>query len=409
MSPRSSRARNSRADLRRLNRSRILEHLARLGPLSRTRLVELTGLTSGAVSRITAELIEAGILEEGEAPPSKGKVGPRFIALDVASGGGYLLGLGLEASSQEIAIANLRGAIVARRCLQLRQLDDPRSVAREIAQEASKFIADERVPVDRIFGFGAAVIGVVDPERGVVLESPYLKWKDVPFGRHLHDATALPVYTDGLLHSLNLAEVSESSRLSQANVIYVHTTLGLGTSILAEGVLLRGEARAAGQIGHIRVTIPVEGRLHPLPLAELSSGRAVLASLGHASNGQHHHEGFAEDLRRLRDVLELGLSPQSKEAAALRSAGEHLGEYLGGLCGVLNPKRITLGGVLGRHPEYVEGVKEGISHQNFVPTNYSPELTISDMDSARAGAILARNQALLIDGFDLPPFERFDI
>ena len=392
----------ARSDLRRLNRSLILRHIILEGPLSRSQLRNFTGLTSGAVSRITNEMIAAGLLAEGEAHAPKGKPGPRFVALDVVSEGGYVIGLGLEASTQQVGLLNLRGSLVARRSLRLRRLADPGAVAEAVANAVRQLIVDHNVPSERVFGIGAAVIGIVDPFRGLVLESPYLKWRNTPFAAHLNRATGLPIVIEGLLHALNLAEANHGPHKGPTNVIYVHTTLGLGASILAGGALLRGGACAAGQIGHVRVSALADHDVQPTPLAALSSGRAILRSLGLLASEGSAREDFADALRILQNVLRDADDADTPEARAVDAAGERLGEYLGGLCGVLNPEQITLGGVLGRHPEYIRGVTEGMTRQPLVPEDYRPELTVSEMDSTRAGALLALNHFVLTRGLDLP-------
>ena len=44
--------------LRAMNRRTILNHLRRIGPVSRTKLAELTGLSPASITGVTAELIE---------------------------------------------------------------------------------------------------------------------------------------------------------------------------------------------------------------------------------------------------------------------------------------------------------------------------------------------------------------
>jgi DNA-binding MarR family transcriptional regulator len=59
-----------------MNRRTILNHLRRIGPVSRTKLAELTGLSPASITGVTAELIEDRWLIEqsiGEAGSSGGR------------------------------------------------------------------------------------------------------------------------------------------------------------------------------------------------------------------------------------------------------------------------------------------------------------------------------------------------
>ena len=59
-------------DLRRTNRAAVLRRLYFEGPLSRQELGPATGLSSGSISNVAAELIAEGVLEEAGSVDSDG-------------------------------------------------------------------------------------------------------------------------------------------------------------------------------------------------------------------------------------------------------------------------------------------------------------------------------------------------
>ena len=59
-------------DLRRANRTAVLHRLYFDGPMSRQALGPATGLSSGSVSNVVAELAEDGLLEEAGVVESDG-------------------------------------------------------------------------------------------------------------------------------------------------------------------------------------------------------------------------------------------------------------------------------------------------------------------------------------------------
>ena len=73
------RNRNTTEGLRHHNRALVLQSLRRIGPSSHTEIAEVSGLASGTVSVITAELFEEGALFKQEQPPSKGRGRPRVL------------------------------------------------------------------------------------------------------------------------------------------------------------------------------------------------------------------------------------------------------------------------------------------------------------------------------------------
>lgn len=63
---------------------RVAAAIAQYGPIARTTLAQMLGLSQGALSRITSDLIYAGVIEElpAEAGPS-GKLPERFTPREV--------------------------------------------------------------------------------------------------------------------------------------------------------------------------------------------------------------------------------------------------------------------------------------------------------------------------------------
>ena len=87
-------------DLRRHNRGIILDLLARHGELSRTAIAASTALTGAAVSRISRELLVAGLLVETAAAGSRSSRGRPAVGLALAADGGFVVGIGIGAYEQ---------------------------------------------------------------------------------------------------------------------------------------------------------------------------------------------------------------------------------------------------------------------------------------------------------------------
>src|SRR3712207_9192647 len=67
----------SLGSLRRVNRGRVLRVLQERGAASRVDLVRATGLSRTAVSSLVADLIEGGVVVEGDAPARRPSPGGR--------------------------------------------------------------------------------------------------------------------------------------------------------------------------------------------------------------------------------------------------------------------------------------------------------------------------------------------
>lgn len=99
-------------DLRRGNRARVLQRLYFDGPLSRQELGPVTGLSSGSISNVVAELSAEGLLEEAGIVDSDGGR-PRTL-LRVAPDGGLLVGIDIGETRVRVELFDLSLTELAR-------------------------------------------------------------------------------------------------------------------------------------------------------------------------------------------------------------------------------------------------------------------------------------------------------
>ena len=91
--------------MRAMNRNLILNIIRSQGPLSRTQLTELSGLSVGAVSQIVNALLGAGwINEAGESDYTGGR---RQVMLRLNPTAGYVVGLKLMENRVVCAVSDL--------------------------------------------------------------------------------------------------------------------------------------------------------------------------------------------------------------------------------------------------------------------------------------------------------------
>ncbi|MFC6672823.1 ROK family transcriptional regulator [Marinobacterium aestuariivivens] len=203
----------SRGDLGQSNRRRVISEILFNGPVPRTEIAARTGLTAASVSRITRDLINAGLVVEAKELPSS-RSGRRLVELSLNPGGGYVLGIGINAFAQVVSLADLNNNLIAERALEIECLVDPQPVLTAVAETAQQIIADSGVDHARIFGAGVATAGAVDPARGILLDSQTLGWKDLDIGPRLARMLDLPVALENLPNSINLGKpVSASPRV----------------------------------------------------------------------------------------------------------------------------------------------------------------------------------------------------
>lgn len=232
---------NARSENRRL----IFELLFPENRMSRAALGRGTGLSRTALSDISAEMIDDGLLYElgTEEPRGRGKPGTvlainpekvRFVCVDLS-----------QPCVATAATLDLRAKVLERRELVFSPGEEPgpadvMDLTRQMLQAAG----------DGVRGIGIAVPGVVDA-AGSVVSSSNLHWNDVAIRDIIEGEFGVPAYVD---NDTNAALVTERFfGRGGGNLILVQLTRGVGASTLIDDRIVRGDGSSAGEIGHVVV------------------------------------------------------------------------------------------------------------------------------------------------------------
>ncbi len=178
---------NGRADGQRMahvragNRALVLQILRKYPQLSRAELARRTGLSEGAISRITAELIsEKIILEHGAENSTGGRPGLR---LDLDQTWFRSVGVAIHDWETRVSVGTLHGQL-----LETERFRTPVSATRTLDQIAAHVTkCRTRHGEERILGVGVIIRGIVDHVKGVVELGSTAEWNSVPVKEYLED------------------------------------------------------------------------------------------------------------------------------------------------------------------------------------------------------------------------------
>lgn len=338
----------STTDLRRYNRDAVLRAIRERGDVSRTEIADTIGLTNASVSRITKELIDVGLIEEGDRIALKGQAGRRQVCLRISKDGAFVIGIAVTLNAREVVIANGYGEIVAHQDCSDISLDKPSKALKEFARRAEALLTRSGIGRTRIVGGAASVAGRVDPEDGRIIGADPLDWDGQRVAEQFEELLGLPFVSEGRAAALLQIEQLRGQAVDLTDVLLINIGLRLGSAFMVDGRLLRGAANDAF----------VLGRLKSRPRATLdddASGFAILDRLKAA--GYPVAKGIDPGVL-LRDLSEA--SPQSQERLvqrAFRKSGEALGRAIAHLAPVLSPQVVILAGFVIRQSQYIDGVK----------------------------------------------------
>lgn len=318
--------------LRAMNDRAVLDLLVAHGPLTRTRIGELTGLSKPTTSQLLGRLEAAGLVHTTGS--LSGRPGPNALLYEIDPGAGHVAALSADPTGITALVADITGAVLG----QARVEAD--AVAEDVRHRTAQLVAEAVDGALRQAGLGhddlrATVIGTpgaIDPHTGALRYAPHLPgWHSRTLRDDLAAVLGTPVDIE---NDVNLAAVAEQYEgAAQDNDNYVLTWLddGVGAAIVLGGTLLRGATGGAGEIGYM-----------PLPGAPLAHGGPE-ATRGPDGGGGFQSLVSAPVVRELADNGAT-LSQALGDDTIVAEVARRLATGIAAVVAVVDPELVVLSG-----------------------------------------------------------------
>jgi len=340
--------------IRDINRQIVLNYVREREPISRAEIARETDLQRSTVSAIVDALTAEGLVEEIGEGESTGGRPPTMLRLRTA--GAIAIGVAVTPDVTTVACSDLVGRVLSQRQFPT-DLNHERAFDRaiEAIQECLKLKGGS------IESIGVSLPGLVDPSAGIAIYVPYFQWRDLPVAKMISSAVGLPVTIDNDANAVALAELwFGRPEVSDArDFILVLAAEGVGTGIVFDGQIYRGERGAAGEFGHmiIGTNAPVECSCGNRDCWEaFSSERAALARYQKLRDSTNDEISFKE-------LVDRALSGEADATTALIEMALCLGVGISNLVVGFSPEAVVVGGEIVRAWSLVEaGLKQTIEH-----------------------------------------------
>ncbi|GGW95888.1 ROK family transcriptional regulator [Streptomyces noursei] len=350
----------SPATARLINDRLALQLLQSEGPLTASQLARLTGLSRPTVADLVDRLQEAGLIAVvGESGARRR--GPNARLYGIVADRAHLVGLDLRTHSLTVAVADLLGRPRAERTVPIgpfgapgdgvrpaRDAPDPTAAARTAALAAvDATLAEAGAAGPHTLAIGAP--GLIDPATGR-LGGSTPAWHDALIGA-LRDRRAGTVLLENEVNLAALAEQRDGAARDRDTFVLFWLGHGTGAAVVLDGALRRGASGGAGEIGFLPVPgtggLPsatgCDGGFHSLAGSAAIVRLAAEHGLAPAPDDAPEHTDAPPAEALVRDAVTAGGPAAFLDALATRIA---LG--VSGVCAVLDPGCVVLGGEIGR-------------------------------------------------------------
>ncbi|WP_432133055.1 MULTISPECIES: ROK family transcriptional regulator [unclassified Streptomyces] len=333
--------------LRAMNDRAALDLLLAHGPLSRTRIGKLTGLSKPTASQLLARLEAAGlVLATGT---SEGRPGPNAQLYEVNPDAGYAAGLDVTPERALAAVADITGRTVGTHEVPAPGRKTAEAVVRQVTDALDGAVKAAGLARDDVRRLVVATPGAFDPTTGRLRYASHLPgWHSPALLDELAAALPMPVEYE---NDVNLAAVAEQ-RLGAArghqDFVLLWNQEGLGAALVLGGRLHRGWTGGAGEVGFL-----------PVP------GAPLVRHVTKANSGGYQELAGSQAIPQLAAALgfsDIPMGPYAESAAELvaRAAAEDTAQHqlllrtyatrlatgLASLVSVLDPELVVLSGAL---------------------------------------------------------------
>ena len=325
---------------------------------SRSELVARTGLGRAIVAQRVGELIERGLVVEGDVGPSTGGRPPR--QLPFRADAGHVLVADLGATSIDVAVTDARRPDPRPPRRAGRRSRPGRSAASTASTSCSTSCCatTHAIPGPAVGRSASACPGPVEFATGRPISPPIMPgWDGYPIRERFAARYGAPVWVDNDVNVLALGEWRSGVAAGHDNVVVVKIGTGIGAGIISDGRLHRGAQGSAGDVGHIQVVDDpaVVCRCGNIGCLEALAGGAALGRDGEAAarDGRSARLRTALDQRgavTAEDVARAASFGDPVAVALLQAAGRRVGSMLASVVNFFNPSLIVIGGGVAQQP-----------------------------------------------------------
>ncbi|SED66064.1 Sugar kinase of the NBD/HSP70 family, may contain an N-terminal HTH domain [Streptomyces sp. 2131.1] len=340
--------------LRAMNDRAALDLLLEHGPLSRTRIGKLTGLSKPTASQLLARLEAAGlVVATGTAA---GRPGPNAQLYAVNASAAHVAGLDVNAHRIVAAVADVTGGTVGEFELRTpgRRAD---SVVRQVTEALDGAVADAGLTRADLHRVVIGTPGAFDPNTGRLRYASHLPgWHSPALLDELAAVLPMPVEYENDVNLVAVAEQRRGAARGHDDFVLLWNEEGLGAALVINGRLHRGFTGGAGEVGFLpvpgaplvrQVTKANAGGFQELAGAQVLARLARELGIEDAPGSGTHQEVAAELVGRAAEAVERGEEGEDGPYAALLDRfATGLATGLASLVAVLDPEIVVLSGEL---------------------------------------------------------------
>jgi len=222
-----------------------------------------------------------------------------------------------------------------------------------IIKTIDEALEEAKVNPSQVSGIGVGLPGPLDLDKGIVIESPNLGWKNVKLQQLLNDQYKCPAVLANDVDAGTFGEYRFGAGKNARCVLGVFPGTGIGGGLVYEGRIFRGKSTSCMEIGHVMVD--PRGRMCGCGrrgcLETVASRLAIAADVAMAAFRGETPVIFESAGTNLADIRSSLLADAVKSGdkvveRIIRNAAKRIGDAVANVSNLLAPDVVVLGGGL---------------------------------------------------------------
>ena len=360
------------------NRHKVLKAVRGHGPVSRTELTGLTGLSGATITEVTADLLQRGLIREERA--GDGSRGRPRMQMSIDPGGGLVIGAELLADNVFNAhFVDLAGQSHFSAAGLLGKVRTLARFAERLAEMLEEAIAASPFDAGQISRIAIALPALVDSETGVVHWMTTFEEAPYPFAEAIAQRIGLPVTIENGSTSLARAEHWFGSAKSIDHFSLFFIDLWIDAAQYVDGLPRVGGNGFNSEIGHVKTDISADAR----PC--LCGARGCAASyssiygilLGSGALAGADMRSLPDFSKMFAALADRALQGDDEARRMFTIAGAHLGLLISGHINAFDPKNVFVLMADHRLLELVRpSLEQSIDRNVFTPLRQRTDIRI---------------------------------
>ena len=302
----------------------------------------------------------------GSAITRPGTITECFVrALRLPLGGASAIGVDIGGTSIKSGIVSCNGSISHTVLVPTQTSGGRDAIAAGLAAAIGQVADASRDHRIDLCGLGIASAGAINAHDGSIFAATenLPGWTGFNLREFAEQRFKLPVYVANDAHAAALAELNFGLGRNLSDFVAITIGTGIGSGIVSNGKLVRGQRGFAGTIGHH--TIRIDGRYCNCGRRGCLEAYVSTASLLREYEGRAGKaaDPAIADSVRAHEISQLALAGDPAAQSAYATLAGYLAEGLANIFNILDPQVVFVsGGIMEGHQKFVANVEERVGN-----------------------------------------------